>query len=97
ATLGTLCGIIILFRKRSPFAIPIAAFPVIYPWAYYLTLALPRYRLPIDPVVMLLLALSMERVARKLPNAKSLATPEPAQSRPQARHKRKKSRAPSAR
>ena len=97
ATLGTLCGIIILFRERSPFAVPLAAFPVIYPWAYYLTLALPRYRLPIDPIVMLLLALSMERVARKLRKAKSLATPEPAPSRPQVRHKRKKSRAPSAR
>ena len=97
ATLGTLCGIIILFRERSPFAVPLAAFPVIYPWAYYLTLALPRYRLPIDPIVMLLLALSMERVARKLRKAKLLATPEPAPSRPQVRHKRKKSRAPSAR
>src|ERR1700685_994997 len=39
AALGTLCCIIILFRGRSPFAIPIATFPLIYPWAYYLTLA----------------------------------------------------------
>jgi hypothetical protein len=88
AALGTLCGIIILFRERSPFAIPIAAFPLIYPWAYYLTLALPRYRLPIDPIVMLLLAISVQRLARKLSRAKPPATP--AQSQPQSRRKRKK-------
>jgi hypothetical protein len=85
AALGTLCGIIILIRERSPFAMPIAAFPLIYPWAYYLTLALPRYRLPIDPIVMLLLAISIQRLARKLSPAKSPATP--AQSQPQARRK----------
>jgi 4-amino-4-deoxy-L-arabinose transferase-like glycosyltransferase len=64
AALGTLCGIIILFRERSPFAVPMAAFPLVYPWAYYLTLALPRYRLPIDPIVMLLLAISIQHLAR---------------------------------
>src|SRR5271170_7592220 len=97
AALGTLCGIIILFRERSPFAIPIAAFPLIYPWAYYLTLALPRYRLPIDPIVMLLLAIFIQRLAQKLSRTKSPATLEAAQSRPEARHKRKKSRAPATR
>jgi hypothetical protein len=88
AALGTLCGIIILFRARSPFAIPISAFPLIYPWAYYLTLALPRYRLPIDPIVMLLLAISVQRLARKLSRAKSPAPP--AQSQTQSRRRRKK-------
>ena len=59
---------------------PIAAFPLIYPWAYYLTLALPRYRLPIDPIVMLLLAISIQRLAREtIPrqiarNASAIAT-----------------------
>src|SRR3984885_176121 len=95
--LGTLCGIIILFRERSPFAIPIATFPLIYPWAYYLTLALPRYRLPIDPIVMLLLAICIQRPAQKLSRAKSPAAPQPAQSAPEARRKRKKSRAPATR
>jgi hypothetical protein len=88
AALGTLCGIIVLFRERSPFAIPISAFPLIYPWAYYLTLALPRYRLPIDPIVMLLLAISVQRLARKLSRAKSPAAP--AQSQTQSRRKRRK-------
>src|SRR5271156_1835134 len=97
AALGTLCGIIILFRERSPFAVPIAAFPLIYPWAYYLTLALPRYRLPIDPIVMLLLAICIQRLAQKLSRTKSPTTPEAAQSRPEAWRKRKKSRAPATR
>jgi hypothetical protein len=95
AALGTLCGIIILFRERSPFAVPIAALPLIYPWAYYLTLALPRYRLPIDSIVMLLLAISIQRLAQKLPRAKSPAAETKAQ--PQARHKRKQARSPAAR
>ncbi len=99
ATLGTIFGIIILFRERSPFVIPIAAFPLIYPWAYYLTLALPRYRLPIDPIVMLLLAISIQHVAQKLSRAKPAATNalESPQTQPGARHKRKKSRAQATR
>ena len=96
AALGTLCGIIILFRERSPFAVPISTFPLIYPWAYYLTLALPRYRLPIDPIVMLLLAISVQRLSQKFARAKSPAMD--AKSRQaQTRNKRKKSRAPAAR
>jgi hypothetical protein len=97
AALGTLCGIILLFRDRSPFAVPVSTFPVIYPWAYYLTLALPRYRLPIDPIVMLLLAISIQHLAQTISRAKSPATLEPAQSQPRSRHKRKKSRAPATR
>jgi hypothetical protein len=96
ATLGTVCGIIILSVERSPFAVPIAAFPLIYPWAYYLTLALPRYRLPIDPIVMLLLAISIQRVSQKLAPTKSRAR-ETQSQQPKSRDKRKKSRAPSAR
>jgi hypothetical protein len=97
AALGTLCGIIILFRERSLFAIPITTFPLIYPWAYYLTLALPRYRLPIDPIVMLLLAISIQRLAQKLSRAKPPAAPQPAQSEPEPQRKRKKPRASATR
>lgn len=56
AAIGALAGIILLFRRGSEYAFPAAVFPVVFPWAYYLTLALPRYRLPIDPVVLLLAA-----------------------------------------
>jgi hypothetical protein len=95
AALGTLCGIIILFRERNQFAVPVAVFPLVYPWAYYLTLALPRYRLPIDPIVLLLLAISIQRLAQMLVRAKSPAAETKSQF--QARHKRKKVRSPAAR
>jgi 4-amino-4-deoxy-L-arabinose transferase-like glycosyltransferase len=83
AALGALCGIIILFGQRSQFAVPVAAFPLVYPWAYYLTLALPRYRLPIDPIVMLLLAISIQRLAqiRVLGKSRSVEVKSPPQSR----------------
>lgn len=56
AGVGTVAGLLRLWRRRSAYLFPVAAFPVIFPWAYYLTLSLPRYRHPIDPVLMLLLA-----------------------------------------
>jgi 4-amino-4-deoxy-L-arabinose transferase-like glycosyltransferase len=59
AGVATLAGIVILFRRGSPYAFPLAVFPVVYPLAYYLTLAMPRYRLPIDPMVMLLGAMTV--------------------------------------
>ena len=53
---GALAGIVVLIRQRSIYAFPLAVGPVIFPFAYYLTLALPRYRHPIDPALMLLTA-----------------------------------------
>jgi 4-amino-4-deoxy-L-arabinose transferase-like glycosyltransferase len=80
AGIGALLGIILLFRRRNPYAFPVAVFPLVYPWAFYLTLALPRYRLPIDPVVMLLFGVSILQVFGRttsqtdLPSAPSHAT-----------------------
>ena len=65
AAAGALCGIVFMFQQRNIYAFPIATFPVIYPCAFYLTLALPRYRLPIDPVVMLLSAVSLQQLFKK--------------------------------
>jgi len=94
AALSTLCGIIILFRQRSPFAVPVAAFPLVYPWVYYLTLALPRYRLPIDPVVILLLAVSIQHLARKFSRAGKPTLG--ARSRSRTPHKPRKKRSSAA-
>jgi hypothetical protein len=58
---GALLGIVILFRSRSMYAFPAAVFPIVFPCAYYLSLVLPRYRLPIDPIVMLLTAVALQR------------------------------------
>ncbi len=62
AALGALCGIFILLRSHSAFWFPVAVFPIVYPWAYYLTLSLPRYRLPIDPIVLLLMAVALQQI-----------------------------------
>lgn len=64
AALGAAAGIVILFRRRHPCALPVAVFPLVFPWAYYLTLAEPRYSLPIDPMVMLLLAVVLAALFR---------------------------------
>jgi len=58
AALGVLGGILILWRSHSEYTFPLAVVPLVFPWPYYLTLVEPRYRLPIDPIVMLLLAVT---------------------------------------
>jgi 4-amino-4-deoxy-L-arabinose transferase-like glycosyltransferase len=64
AAFGALLGIIFLIRRHSPFWFPTAIVPLVFPWAYYLSLVLPRYRLPIDPVVLLLAAVALETLFR---------------------------------
>jgi 4-amino-4-deoxy-L-arabinose transferase-like glycosyltransferase len=62
---GTLAGIVILTERRSLFALPLAVGPVVFPFAYYLTLALPRYRHPIDPTLILLTVVAVAALSRK--------------------------------
>jgi 4-amino-4-deoxy-L-arabinose transferase-like glycosyltransferase len=77
--LATLAGAILLFVQRNPYAIPCVAFPAIFPWAYYLTLALPRYRLPIDPILMILTSVAVlafiQRAKRPSPATAAPAAP----------------------
>lgn len=61
---GALFGIILLCIRRSIYAFPLAVFPVIFPCAYYATLALPRYSLPMDPAVILLTAIALAGILR---------------------------------
>jgi hypothetical protein len=56
AAVAAAAGLLRLWRARSLYLVPLAVYPLIFPWAYYLTLSLPRYRHPIDPVLMLLAA-----------------------------------------
>jgi hypothetical protein len=65
---GALWGMVVLMRRRNPYAFPLAAGPVVFPFAYYLTLALPRYRHPIDPVLILLTMIGMGSFFRKEDN-----------------------------
>jgi 4-amino-4-deoxy-L-arabinose transferase-like glycosyltransferase len=59
---GAATGIVVLWKQRSAYLFPLAVFPVVFPWAYYLTLVVPRYRLPIDPAVMLLTAVALQAI-----------------------------------
>jgi 4-amino-4-deoxy-L-arabinose transferase-like glycosyltransferase len=59
ASIGALAGMVLLFRARSPWAFPLAVWPIVFPCAYYLTLAIPRYRHPMDPVLLLLTAVAV--------------------------------------
>ncbi len=58
-TVAAVVGLVRLARADSPYLFPLAVFPQIFPWAYYLTLSLPRYRHPIDPVLILLAGASV--------------------------------------
>jgi hypothetical protein len=70
AALGALCGILALLRARSIYAFPLAAGPIVYPAVYYVTHTSLRYRHPIDPVLLLLVAIA---VAALVPNRGSHA------------------------
>ena len=51
---GAVAGCVALWRRRSAYAFPLTAIPVVFPLIYYLALAPPRYRHPIDPALLLL-------------------------------------------
>jgi len=61
AAAGAFVGIVVLWRAGSPYALPLAVFPLIFPLVYYLALAPPRYRHPIDPELLLLTAFSISK------------------------------------
>jgi Dolichyl-phosphate-mannose-protein mannosyltransferase len=63
--IGTAAGLLILWKQQSAYLFPIAVFPLVFPWAYYLTLVVPRYRLPIDPAVMLLTAVTLQAICSR--------------------------------
>jgi 4-amino-4-deoxy-L-arabinose transferase-like glycosyltransferase len=56
AALGGLVGIVVLILRRSIYAFPLAAVPLVYPVVYYATHASLRYRHPIDPALLILVA-----------------------------------------
>ena len=62
AALGGLVGIAVLIVRKSAYAFPTAVYPVVFPWLYYITHPNLRYRHPIDPVVLLLVAVAVSRL-----------------------------------
>jgi hypothetical protein len=60
--MGALAGIAVLVRRSSDYAFPLAAYPVAFPFLYYITHTSLRYRHPIEPVVLLLTAIAAQAV-----------------------------------
>jgi len=71
AAVSALFGIVTLYRRHSEYTFPLAVFVIVFPCAYYLTLAIPRYRHPIDPVVLLLAAVAVAALKTTSPLASS--------------------------
>jgi hypothetical protein len=70
SSVGALLGVAVLFVKRNAYAIPLAAFPVVFPLLYYVTHTSLRYRHPIDPVLMLLLAVLVGTLSDRIAMAR---------------------------
>jgi len=66
--IGALCGIIVLFWRHNPYAFPLAVFPVVFPFLYYITHTSIRYRHPIDPIVLLLTAIALGAAVQPMPS-----------------------------
>ncbi len=62
---GSVIGIVILWRKRSPYVFPAAVFIVAVPVIYYTTHGSLRYRHPIDPIVLTLTAIALTGAKRR--------------------------------
>jgi hypothetical protein len=64
--IAALCGIVVLLWRHSVYAFPLAVFPAIFPFLYYVTHTSLRYRHPIDPVVLLLDAIAAGALVRSM-------------------------------
>jgi hypothetical protein len=65
--MAALFGIVIVSacRETRPYAVPLTTFPIMFPFAFYLSQALFRYRYPIDPMVLLLAAIAIGWLVRR--------------------------------
>jgi hypothetical protein len=77
-TLGAALGALSLARSKSPFAFPLAVFPVLFPFVYYVTHPSLRYRHPIDPILIFLTAFAAAATFSKKFRAAPASTNAPA-------------------
>jgi hypothetical protein len=73
--IGALLGIAVLIRRHSEYTFPLAVFPLVFPFLYYITHTSLRYRHPIDPVVLLLTAIAVEALVQFVSQRRSSNTP----------------------
>ena len=65
---GAVAGILEMWRRRVMESFGLTVFPLVFPVLYYVTHADLRYRHPIDPVVLLLVAAAFRRGGSRQPN-----------------------------
>ena len=63
--IGSVAGIVVLWRARDSYAFLVGVFIVVVPLVYYITHSSLRYRHPIDPVVLILTAVAVTRMVRR--------------------------------
>ena len=56
---GVLAALARLIMLRSPFFVPVASYPIVFPVVYYLTQTSLRLRHPCDPVLALIVILAL--------------------------------------
>jgi len=59
ALLGTIIGLLRLMAARNPFFFPVAVFPLVFPFTFYIAHTSLRHRHPCDPVLALLMAIAL--------------------------------------
>jgi hypothetical protein len=64
APLCAFFGIIVLLATKNVYALPVVSVPILFPLLYYVTHTSLRYRHPIDPVVLLLVAIGVHGMWR---------------------------------
>jgi hypothetical protein len=72
AGIGSMTGIVVLARRHDLHALPLALVPIVFPCVYYLTVATPRYRLPVDPAVLLLTAIAISALVGQESSSRTL-------------------------
>jgi len=60
-----LFGLFVLFRAKSEYRWLLVVHPLVFPAVYYITHTGPHYRLPIEPVLVVLAALALASLARR--------------------------------
>jgi hypothetical protein len=73
-SLSTFLGVLFMQRFRSSQAFPYAMVPLIFPIIFYFTHASPRYRFPMDPIMMLLSTYGFVSLVRLLRGKSSEVT-----------------------
>jgi hypothetical protein len=70
--IAALAGIVVLVWRRSPFAFPLAVYPLVFPLVYCITHTSLRYRHPLDPIVLLLTAVAADAACKSVLRIKAI-------------------------